>query len=242
MKDMFTSGEFKNDYNFCRYLGYTNDNVTMWNEYIRVLLFPTTDIIVEGDLLTGYKNIIDVNNAPVLTNSTDYVVTKAERRMTDDQFIAYNTTLVEVGTGRIVKISIVDHTDPSFANYVDILDRLHMRALTVRGTERGMAWKRYYAYKDLHICMITFGFKSPNGSTRAWATKDIYYGYGLTVHKSQGSTIKNVVLDGLDIVCYNNNTATPRRNTSNNPDALQMRNRLLYTGLTRVKQVAHIIF
>lgn len=50
----------------------------------------------------------------------------------------------------------------------------------------------------------------------------------------QGSTIKNVILDSMNI-CYNNsNRQEPRFD-------IQMRNRLLYTGLSRTSNIGIIL-
>jgi ATP-dependent exoDNAse (exonuclease V) alpha subunit len=72
--------------------------------------------------------------------------------------------------------------------------------------------------------------------------KEIYYGYGLTVHKMQGSTIKNIILDAEDICYVAHDHSRPRVNYADNKGVISLRNRLLYTGLTRVENIAHIIF
>jgi exodeoxyribonuclease-5 len=62
--------------------------------------------------------------------------------------------------------------------------------------------------------------------------KDIDYGYALTIHKLQGSTMKNIAIDLHDIVYPTNNP-----NVFTDVDT---RNRLLYVGLSRTNEKALI--
>ncbi len=237
----FKSTDFKNDINFCRYAGYTNDSVVRWNKYIRTILFPTNELIVVGDILTAYKTIVDSNNSVVISNSSDYKVISATHRISDQGFACYLVTLFSMDTNTTVNVSIVDHTHSSFVTYYTILNKLHREAHYARRENRGEAFKRYFNFKDTHLCMVSFSLQD-DGVDRGWVTKELYYGYGLTVHKLQGSTITNVFLDALDICYTKSNKKYPRLNTDRNPHAISLRNRLLYTGLTRVTNVAHILY
>ena len=240
MLEMFKSEEFTKDLNYCRYGGFTNEAVALWNSYIRAVLYPTNDLIVVGDLLTGYKTIIDNNNVPVITNSSDYRVISSTRRISDLGFACYNVTVLSLDNDKVTKLSIIDHTDNTFKVYYEIINKLHRTAHFSKGIDRSENFKKYFAFKDAHLCMITFPLN--DGSViRGWVNKEIYYGYGVTIHKLQGSTLKNIFLDALDIAYVKMNHKTPRVNNDFNPTAISMRNRLLYTGLTRVSNKAYII-
>ncbi len=243
VKYYFTSEEFNKDINYCRYAGYTKESVNTWNRYIRALLFPTTDILVEGDILAAYKTIVDDNNSPILTNSTDYKVTEVIPRISDDKFKCFHVKLLDLVTLTTVVVSVVDHTDPSFKNYYDVINNLHRQAYYASGAERGRRYKNYFKFKDTHLCMANFNLMDKaSKKPRGYVTKELAYGYGITVHKLQGSTLKNIVLDGLDITYVKGNTNKPRVNTPYTPSAISLRNRLLYTGLSRANNMAHILF
>ena len=240
MKEVFLSDEFKTNTSYCRYAGYTNEAVSLWNGYIRTILFPTKDLIVTGDLLTAYKTIIDENNAPIIVNSTDYKVISSERRISELGFACYNVTILSHDTNKVSKLSIVDHTDPTFRIYYDILNRLHRTAHYSKGIERSEGFKKYFKFKNTHLSMINFDL-ADGLNVRGYVTKEIYYGYGLTIHKLQGTTLKNIILDVLDIAYVKMNSKIPRVNSSFQPNAIDLRNRLLYTGITRVENVANLI-
>ena len=241
IKELFTSDEFKSNIDFIRYAAYTNDSITYWNKFIRNLLFPRAELLVEGDILTGYKTIVDDNNTPIITNSTDYKVLKAEKRLSDDKFSSYYVDLVDLSSFNTVSVSIVDHTDKSFVNYYKILNNLHRIAYYAPSSERGAKYKNYFNFKNTHLSMVKFGLKDKSSNReRGWVDRELNYGYGITVHKLQGSTIENIALNGANICYYDDNSNTPRRNTLNNPNVISLRNRLLYTGLTRVSDIAYI--
>jgi hypothetical protein len=61
---------------------------------------------------------------------------------------------------------------------------------------------------------------------KVYCKKDIYYGYAITVHKSQGSTYDNIAIDMIDV-------------DKNKVD--KERNSLKYVGLSRPKQKAIVL-
>ena len=62
--------------------------------------------------------------------------------------------------------------------------------------------------------------------------KDIDYGFGLSVHKSQGSTFDNVAVDLTDITWYQSLKGYKKAYDIN------MRNRLIYVALSRARKKA----
>jgi hypothetical protein len=241
VQDYFKSEDFKKNINYCRYAAFTNESVILWNRLIRTMLMPTTDVLVVGDLLTAYKTIVDSNNALILSNSSDYKVLEVVRRMSEHGFMTCAVSLLDLDNNKIVNTLIVDHTDASFKKYYEILNKMHRDAHFAKRENRGEAFKRYFTFKDTYLSMVTFPLLDGD-KPRAWVTKEIYYGYGLTVHKLQGSTINNIFLDSLDICYIKSNKKLPRTNSDSNPTAISTRNRLLYTGLTRVTNIAHLLY
>lgn len=238
----FTHPNFKEDINFCRYAAYTNDSVDLWNKFIRTNLFPTDKLLVKGDILTSYKTIVDNNFSPIIINSNDYEVLNVVERISDDNFAVFHTELLDLTSNVKLKVSIVDHNHKSFKEYYKLLNGLHRTAYYSSGADRGKAFKNYFAFKDAHLCMISFPLLDHKDSKpRAYVTKELSYGYAVTVHKLQGSTVNNILIDGLDICYIKSNSKIPRINTKNNPSAISLRNRLLYTGLSRASEQAIIM-
>jgi ATP-dependent exoDNAse (exonuclease V) alpha subunit len=73
---------------------------------------------------------------------------------------------------------------------------------------------------------------------KVYVSKDIDYAFALTVHKLQGSTIQNTYVDLNDMLFYSNGRAVMNSNFS--PNAIQIRNKLVYTALSRTSKIAHI--
>ena len=81
-----------------------------------------------------------------------------------------------------------------------------------------------------------------DGKKHADLKREIDYAYAVTIHKLQGSTIKNILLDTPDIIYYNSNPKSPRLNTKWDKNILNTRNRLLYTGLSRASELGITLF
>ena len=231
----FTSDKFKNNINSFRIGTYTNAASNRWNAYIRQLLTKTGDIISIGDKLMGYKTIVDEFLSPIIINSNDYVVTRVESKLTDDGFKAFEVTIKDLNTGFCTDVYIVDHLDSTFGKYYTKICNLHRDALYGDLIEKGKLWNTYYSYKETFMCMIDFDLVY-NNKRHATVKREIDYAYAVTVHKLQGSTIGTIILDVMDICYYNSNKRSPRLNTAKNPNVINTRNRLLYTGASRASE------
>lgn len=237
----FNSAEFGEDVSFVRYLGFTNDSIAEYNKFIRSQTVMSNKIITTHDLLTGYKTIVDNYNNPILINSEDYVITDIVERLSDYKFKVFQCTLMQVGTGIKTKTNIVDHTDESFLQYVYKITDLINETVGKYGSERGMAYKRYFNFKDQNLTMVDFEVIDMDDSVHR-VYKELDYGYGITVHKAQGSTIKNPFINLINMVYYKNMVGSLIKNTNTRPDAGELRNRLVYTALTRTSQQATLLF
>lgn len=240
INNYFNSDDFKNNINYVKIGAYTNDRVNQWNRYVRKLTMEANTIIVEGDLLMGYKTIVDKNLNIVVTNSTDYVVDDVSDRLSDDKFKMFVVNIKDLLTGINNYVYIVDHTDESFKFYYRKLMMLHNRARQATPLDRGKLWNMFYNYKDTYMSMVNFELKYDSGYN-APMSKEIDYAYATTIHKLQGSTITNIMIDNLDISYYSPQFNTLRYNTKYNPKAIDTRNRLLYTGLSRASEKAIIL-
>lgn len=238
----FSSVEFENNVNYCRYTAYTNRSILDWNNYIRHTIIPdTSEIISKDDLLTGYITLVDEFNNLSIINSEDYIIGNIFKRVTEDGFNSFVVELVQVSQEKgkaIVKttVNIVDHKSPKFVNYYDRLNILHFNAVYSTAAERGKNWSQlYYPYKNKNLVLNTFPLKDTDGDIRGWVKKDLDYGYGLTVHKLQGTTINNIFVNLLDLCYKNGNYKFPRKD-------IKTRNKLIYTALSRASDKAIILF
>jgi hypothetical protein len=213
----FGSNAFSNNVDFVRYGAFTNPNILAWNNAIRNALIPNAeDLITEHDLLTAYQTIVDENMSPLITNSDDYIIKDIVKRTTEDGFDVFSTQLTD-DSGKSQMVSIVDHKAANFGKFLSRITKLQQRAKYAPAHERSKRWKEFYDYKENYLIMSPIlipGEQYP-------IAKDIDYGYGLTIHKLQGSTLENVFINLPDIMRFKNNMLNP------------LRQRLLYTAISR---------
>lgn len=221
----FNSSLFSNNVDFVRYGSYSNDNILAWNNAIRNAIIPNnSELVTENDLMTGYKTIVDPFMNPILTNSCDYMITDIVTRITDDKFSVYSATLTD-DEGKKQIVSIVNPKSDDYGQFLHKLNVLQKRAKYANIQERSKRWTEFYNFKDSYL--ITCPIMLPD--ERFPIPKDIDYGYGLTVHKLQGSTLENVFINLPDIMMFSTGSPNP------------LRQRLLYTAISRAsKRVAFL--
>ena len=237
IKIYFNNDKFFNNTSYCRYAAWTNNSINTWNSYIRGLLIEDTNVLSKDDLLTGYKTIVNEYLSPILINSEDYIVKDVIDRVSESDFKTYITTLQSIYDSSASFVNIIDHKDSdAFLRFYRQVDYLHRNAMYAKAADRGRIWREYFEFKDRHLVLTSFPIKddrSKNG-IRAWVNKDIDYGYGLTVHKLQGSTIENIFVNLFDI-CFIGN----KRISS--VEGVELRNKLIYTALSRASKLAIIL-
>lgn len=218
--------------NYCRNVSYTNDNVGLWNTYIRRLILGNDlPLITVDDVFTSYTTIVDEFNEIIIANSSDYRVGTV-RDYTDDYGLkTFAVNFIEDGGIFPTKtLQIIDHThEETLKTYKQILTHLYTNAINAT-TAKGKAWKKYMIFKDTHLCMIRIELLGGTIKIK----KDIDYGYALTAHKAQGSTYDNVTVDLQDIMYYR------RNNKFYAYTDIAMRNKLLYVALSRARNLALI--
>src|SRR5574343_367507 len=127
-----------------------------------------------------------------------------------------------------------------FSIYYNSLNNLHFNAIYSVAHEKGKRWIEYYDFKNRYLSLIDFNlFNKGDIKVRGKVTKDLDYGYGLTTHKSQGSTYSNVFINLKNIIYYErDNKLIPISNNNNNPYAIEFRNKLTYVALSRESKKA----
>lgn len=230
--EMFSSDNFSKNLNYVRLIAFTNKCIDFWNTFIRdgVLNNPQ-GMITKDDMFTAYRTVFDEYKSPIIINSEDYVVNDVRYYVSDNGLACYCITLRSAFDGKVTPMfKIIDFWDSAnMDNFGAMLNAIHYKALT--GTERSR-WFRYFRFKDIHLTMTDFRLNSANKNRLV--TKDIDYGYGITAHKSQGSTFENVCIDLDDIIYFQ--TKWGKRIRRNPSEAL----RLLYVAMSRATKHAYL--
>ena len=229
---------------FCKYAAYSNESVQIYNKFIREnreVSAGVSDLFIAGDILTGYSNVLTPDLEPLITNSIDYVVEDVVRRPSNDGFYVYQLSIRSKLTSKSSDIMVVDHFGPNYEIYVNTLKLLRNDALAAQPTQRASKWKAYYRYKDTYLSAIPVNLGEDNNK-KDEDTKNLDYGYAFTTHKLQGSTVAHMFVNALDMIYYNGDPTKPRVNTPAMPDIINIRNRLMYTALSRTSKVAFILW
>lgn len=213
-----------------RYTAWQRSTITDTNIEIRNNLFPDAEgILVEGDVLTGYKTLLDQFLTTTLVNSDDYIVNKVVYR-TDAQGIdCCMVDLENMDTHVKYKVNIVNHESETYNRiFIPIIKALYLRATTCKREHKRKNWIKYYEFKDSHLTMNDIALYNDNNDKIDSIQKEIDYGYALTTHKLQGTTVNDIIVNLKDF-------------QSNNQNSI-FRNNLIYTALSRAKNRAYTIY
>lgn len=241
--ECFKSDTFSNNPDYARIAAWKNDTVLSHNIGIRNSISPLfngrngiIELIDKNDLLIGYKTIVSKDNDLLLINSEDYILADVTSRECDYKFKVYSCQLKTRFSNKVSFMNIVDYRDKSFLIYYEHLKKLYYNAYYAN-SNKGAAWKKFYEFKDNYLSLITFPIKDGE-KIKTTVSKDIDYGFALTIHKLQGSTINTILVDVEDLLFYSNGGFI--KNSSYNKNAELMRNKLLYTAVSRASDMAYI--
>ena len=197
----FNDEALTNNIDFAKIIGYTNNNVSNWNKFVRNAIIKDADksVITKNDLIISYITIINQFNECIIKNSEEYILKdvvnyihpKYQLKGFMIRFTAihggYNTT----------PLFVVDHKDiGNMMLYVKISNELITTAKTANTRLRSQKWKEYYDFKE--NCLLLTNIISSDG--KILFSRDLDYGFALTAHKSQGSTFDTTFVDVNDIV------------------------------------------
>lgn len=223
----FMSTEYTVDKNYIKFIAYTNDTVVKWSELLRLRLLgeDAENLINKGEVLTGYSSITDYKtNTAIIATSEDYTVESSAYILNTDSIKGYNTRLVNE-KGNFRTVFIVNHLDEeNLQRFRDIAIPLLQTAIN----RRGRYWTKWYEFKHANLLLVDT-YKDPNAAKsrhNLLCKKDLYYGYGVTVHKSQGSTYTYAAINMVDL--YTNYDESERA-------------RLIYVALSRCRNMNLIL-
>lgn len=197
----FNDEALTNNIDFAKIIGYTNNNVSNWNKFVRnaIIKYADKSVITKNDLIISYITIVNQFNECIIKNSEEYILKdvvnyvhpKYQLKGFMIRFTAihggYNTT----------PLFVVDHKDiGNMMLYVKISNELITTAKTANTRLRSQKWKEYYDFKE--NCLLLTNIISSDG--KILFSRDLDYGFALTAHKSQGSTFDTTFVDVNDIV------------------------------------------
>lgn len=221
----YFSSEYAVNKNYIKFITYTNDSVEKWSEALRIKLLKedAKNLINVGETLTGYNSIIaDRHNTLIIENSEDYIVLDVNSGTSSYEIDGFHVIL-ENSKGNERSIFIVDHTN------IDKFRAICIQKLNLAQARKGWYWKSFFKFKHHHLLLKSIA-KNPNipitVRNNLLCKKDLYYGYGCTVHKSQGSTYDNVAINLQNL--YKNYDISERA-------------RLIYVAMSRTRNMNLIL-
>lgn len=239
-----------NDPNYFRILTYTNKNVEKLNMAVRNKLGYSGMIPQEGEPMMSYSNWGYVTSYPTtiyeFINSEAYTCGKINgerdiditKMLTGDLIdAAYNNGCTSI---HVIDMEFIDALGETInVPYIDVkLNQQNYKAVMLLAHEKINQWKRYKICKSKmdkincikkiqsidYLLFVNDNIVDDNGYMLQQKVVD--FGYAHTIHKSQGSTFENVLINDIDI-----------ENCSDEKVKRQLR----YVGLTRAKKTAIII-
>ena len=214
--NQFCKTESMYDSDYIKYIAYTNKSVAAACKGIRDKRIGqgSAELVVKEDFLIGYNTVLkEAKDAfyVVVENSEDYTIESIEDCVSDFGINCYGVKLIDSSNCSSF-VYIVKKE--SYETFLDIF----RSKLNIAKERRGRYWEYYYKFKNEHLLLEDFYL--PNGKLEV--KKDLYYGYGITVHKSQGSTYNNVAVNIKDVLRVRN---------------IKERNKLLYVALSRTNKL-----
>ena len=171
--ELYSDSEAKTNMNFIKTLVYTNIAAKKVNKFIKDKINPSKEILSVGDVLLGYKTVMNpINDKIIVQNSKDYRIYSLEIIEKKVQLKTYKFFRINVDFINKTYIDIL-HPD-SYNEFKNVLSRLFLNAKANR------AWRPFYKYREQFIILENFY----NADNSTLTTKDIDFGYAMTIHKS----------------------------------------------------------
>lgn len=201
----------KHNSNYFRILAFTNKAVSAYNNQVRELLGYTSPIPQVGEPMTGYNNwgYEWKTKSYRFINSESYKVSKVDK----SHKITTNLNDGTAVTMEVIPLTLEDSLgNIDTFNFIDIKSNpSNLQAAIQLANEKKMLWAeaKHVVGRDAKAKIYqrinfidNFLFVNDNiedSNHNLLQAKTIDFGYAMTVHKSQGSTFTNVLMDDVDI-------------------------------------------
>ena len=228
VKVYYEDPQFYQNVEYIRIAAYTNKRIDYWNNFIRKIIVGETDkLITINDLFNANVTLMDEFNAPIIINSEDYIVNSVEDMITSEGIKCFVVVFQSCFDGRKTNPLLVldsNHSD-SLILYTKIANGLFNTAIK---TKNNKMWQAFFEFRRriITLCPIQIGYKT--------VKQDMSYGYALTTHRLQGSTLSNVAVDLVDIFFPTS------RNGRKMVNERRFANQLAYVALSRTENIALI--
>lgn len=221
----YFSTEYQHSQDYFKFISYTNESVETWSKAFRDKILGDKSSVPfnEGEFLLGYNSILNKKtNDLILENSEEYVITRVEKGNSPLDIPGYYIDLEAEESGSR-RVFVVDPND------IVLFKAICEEKLNAAKAYGGGYWNSFYTFKNAHLLLESI-YKNPNlpkyYRNNLLCKKDLYYNYGVTAHKSQGSTYANVGINLANIYGIKD---------------VSLRNRLLYVALSRAKDLNLIL-
>lgn len=217
MKNAFTTNNYKEDYTFARVLAYRNATVNEYNNVIRNALGYTEpytvgeNILLYGTVKSKDKDGVDLTNGGnyKIISKTDAINRINSINLKGELLMLQDLDQPDEKPTQVFAV-IAEKNKPEtlkalFDYKADILNRAEYAKKIGDIAGRKKIFK--YEYYPLVQGMMynfninqngSFEYSSDELESKSFS-KNADYGYAMTVHKSQGSTFKNIFVDEEDI-------------------------------------------
>lgn len=210
-KKLFVEAIEKHDPTLVKLVAYTNKRIESFNNVIRNVLFDNSDEYHVGEILTGYDTTTckakDTHHFGFeVINSEDYIiqdVVETAKQIGMSYLKGYVLKLHPVNSNYLDgEIFILSKDTPKWQidNLTNELEALRLSAVNAKSKRHAAPyWKKYFSLMESFLTPFDLVYEN-----RIIRKKSIDYGYCISVHKSQGSSINNVLIDmGNLFTCKN---------------------------------------
>lgn len=215
----------------CKVLSYTNERVKQFNKIIKKSIFKSGMEFNKFELLKGTDNFLLYNKFQFY-NCVDYIITDISlltslgipsfKRLLGYYIELYDTVYNVNYTVPI--LSPENCYDDDLSLLAAYIEDFRVKAIAEKKNKKkaGYLWKQYYSVSGSFATMNHLKYHG-----RVIKKQTFDSGYAQTIHKSQGSTYKNVYFDNQSITKYNLDESTKRQ--------------LQYVGISRTSNNVHIL-
>ena len=239
-KELFTSEEAKENKLYVRVVAGTNEKIEDINNKIREAIYGNLAVneYNKGELLMGYANYkTDYRTGKSeIVNSIDYEVSEvSELKETEHagKKVTYYTLKLEnilnkKEAPKYINVLSKRNDESVYTAIAEEFEKLRLAAIR-EPNKRAQAgkWQALSEFKDTFALpkSADMGVDS-KGSKAVKISKTIDYGYAHTIHKSQGGTYNNIMIDSRDLDKFKDS---------------ELRKQLRYVAVTRARKYAYVL-